>query len=406
MAFSLGFSDDVKSISAKKKLFFQIIIALMLYWGNIRVRTIGPIELDNVLNGWLSLPMTIAWVIVVINAINLIDGLDGLAAGVSFFVCIVLIISFVNHDKSILSYILASLAGAILGFLRYNFNPASIFMGDGGSYFLGYMLSAIGMIGSVTSQTAVSILIPMIALGLPLMDTLWATLRRFIVGENIFTADKNHIHHRLISMGFSHRHAVLMLYAMTVFMGTVSVGLVYMNDEKAAILIIVFAVTLFFLIRKSGLIDFGGNFQINHYLSDILDDIGITQERRKFFGHQLEISESQNLEELWTRSIEAFRLIGIEYLEMELFSESLNKTKGEYCWNYKTDASDQAIYYAEDKLYIRFPIEFEDINMGVLIITKDMFDQPHKSERTFKRLDQLRKTISYTVYHLIISGEK
>lgn len=400
IAFLMGFTDDIFDLNARLKLLIQIGIAFLLYFGGLRINTLGPINLQIAFHGLLSLPVTTIWVILVINAINLIDGLDGLAAGVSFFVCIALIITCINLENAILAFILASLAGAILGFLKYNFTPASIFMGDGGSYFIGALFASISMMGKFSSQTAASILIPMIALGLPLTDVIWATVRRFIVGEDIFAPDKNHIHHKLLGKGFTQEHVVFLLYAMTVFMGVVAVGLVYFSAGEATLIIIALAIALFLFVKKSGLIGFNADFYVNNWLSDILDAFGITQERRKFFGHQIEISKAKNIHELWTKAKDAFGFIGVEYLEMELFAETQGINK-KFCWNYLEGMDKITPSYAEDKLYIRFPIEHEDINMGVLIVSKEMFDLPNKSETTFRRLDQLRRTISYSLYELM-----
>ena len=165
--------------------------------------------------GWLSLPLTVFWFLLVLNALNLIDGLDGLASGITLFVALTLLIVWDSPSNLIVAMALAALAGASLGFLRYNFHPASIFLGDSGSYFLGYNLAALSILGSLKSEAAVAILIPIVALGVPVIDALWSPVRRFILGQRIFTPDRDHIHHRLLKLGYTHRRAVLLLYAIT-----------------------------------------------------------------------------------------------------------------------------------------------------------------------------------------------
>ena len=207
VVFGLGFFDDVRKMNTYVKLTVQILAALIVYAGGIRI---DFVVLNGVFGwhfGWLSLPITVLWVILVINAMNLIDGLDGLAAGVSFFVCTVLLALCVLDGRYLVAIGFAALAGSTLGFLKYNFNPASIFLGDGGSYFLGYMLATLSMLGSIKSQAALTIIIPIIALGLPLMDTIWSTARRFIFGQRLFMPDRDHFHHRLLRLGYTHRRA-------------------------------------------------------------------------------------------------------------------------------------------------------------------------------------------------------
>ena len=143
---------------------------------------------------------------------NLIDGLDGLAAGVSAIASVTVIMVALQQGMYPVAIMTASLAGAIIGFIRYNFNPATIFMGDTGSLFLGYMLAAISIFGAVKSAATIALLVPAIALGLPIMDTAFAILRRYKNGRPIFQPDKGHIHHRLLAMGFSQRQAVIFMY--------------------------------------------------------------------------------------------------------------------------------------------------------------------------------------------------
>jgi len=187
LAFGLGLTDDLRSLGPKSKFAVQIVAALIAYAGGIRISVIFLPVIQNWYLGMLSLPVTVLWFVLVMNAINLIDGLDGLAAGVTLFASLVLLMLCVTSGKLLVGMGLAALGGATLGFLRYNFNPASIFMGDSGSYFLGYTLAALSIMGSIKSQATVAILIPVIALGVPLIDTVWATLRRFILGQRLFS---------------------------------------------------------------------------------------------------------------------------------------------------------------------------------------------------------------------------
>jgi UDP-GlcNAc:undecaprenyl-phosphate GlcNAc-1-phosphate transferase len=174
--------------------------------------------------GWLALPVTVAWIVATINALNLIDGLDGLAAGVTFFACLTNFCIAALTGNFYIELVSASLGGAVVGFLFYNFNPAQIFMGDSGSMFLGFVLGAASLLGagSQKSPTLIAIIVPILALGLPIMDMLLTIARRFLERRSIFVADRGHIHHRLLDMGLTHRRTVLSLYLLSVLFTTVA----------------------------------------------------------------------------------------------------------------------------------------------------------------------------------------
>jgi UDP-GlcNAc:undecaprenyl-phosphate GlcNAc-1-phosphate transferase len=202
--------------------------------------------------GALSLPLTLLWVVGVINALNLIDGLDGLAAGVAFFgVATTFVIAFLHHDPLMMLF-MAALGGAVVGFLAYNFNPASIFMGDAGSMFLGYVLGVGAMRTSQKSSTVVAILVPIVALGLPIADTLLAILRRAIAGRPIFSADRGHIHHRLLDVGLSQRKAVFVLYGASILLGVVALLLTLANSTETALILAATGLLAYLGVKKLG----------------------------------------------------------------------------------------------------------------------------------------------------------
>lgn len=172
LALALGLWDDVRGLGARWKLVAQVGIALISYAGGIQIGRLYLPGVGELIVGWLSLPLTVFWFLLILNAMNLIDGLDGLASGITLFVALTLLIVWDTPSNLIVAMALAALAGASLGFLRYNFHPASIFLGDSGSYFLGYNLAALSILGSLKSEAAVAILIPIVALGVPVMDAL------------------------------------------------------------------------------------------------------------------------------------------------------------------------------------------------------------------------------------------
>jgi UDP-GlcNAc:undecaprenyl-phosphate GlcNAc-1-phosphate transferase len=250
----LGLYDDFRGAGALKKFTVQFAVAGLLYSLGFRVEQIhlpffgAPIAL-----GYASLPFTLLWMVGVVNAMNLIDGLDGLAGGVAFFaIATNFLLAFVRGEV-LMSLMMASLAGAVLGFLIFNFNPASIFMGDTGSMFLGFVLASVSIKTSQKAGAAVAMLVPVIALGLPIMDTLLAMVRRAALGRSMFSADKEHIHHRLMSrLVMSHRRAVLLLYGICCLFMLTALGMAFANSAQAAMLLCGISVVVVVLMRKLG----------------------------------------------------------------------------------------------------------------------------------------------------------
>lgn len=249
---ALGLYDDIKGAGAKQKFTVQFIVATAMYYAGYQVENIatpfsGPLSL-----GVFSMPLTVLWIVGVINALNLIDGLDGLAGGVAMFaIGTTFVIAFRRGDAILVMY-MACLGGAVLGFLFYNFNPASIFMGDSGSMFLGLVLAVSSMQASQKASTTVAVLVPIIVLGFPIADTLVAMVRRAIQGRPIFAADREHIHHKLLGLGLSHRKAVLVLYAACILLAGTALLLSFANSVEAAILLLTLSFTFVVGMRLLG----------------------------------------------------------------------------------------------------------------------------------------------------------
>ena len=230
--------DDTKTIKPITKLIGQTIGAIFVVMSGIRIEGITlPFLNFPEMHEITSILITIAWIIFVTNAINLIDGLDGLSSGISVISAISLLVIFVLNGSSLISIVLiTALAGALVGFLPFNFTPAKTFLGDTGSNFLGFSLSVISILGSAKTYTAAVIVLPLIALGLPIFDTTWAIIRRLIKGKSIkavFKADKGHLHHRLMAKGYTQRQAVLILYGVTATLGMIAIILLDSGIWKA-----------------------------------------------------------------------------------------------------------------------------------------------------------------------------
>ena len=208
---------------------------------------------DYIFLEYLAVPLTIFWVVGITNTVNLIDGLDGLAAGVSTIAAITICLVALQQGDVFIATLTACLAGAAVGFLYYNFNPAKIFMGDSGSMFLGFMLSGISVIGAVKAATTIAIIVPILALGLPIMDTTFAIVRRYRGGVPIFKPDKGHLHHRLLDLGFSQRQAVLLMYVISALLGLSAVALTEVSTQIAILIVCAVVVAVLFGAKKIGI---------------------------------------------------------------------------------------------------------------------------------------------------------
>lgn len=251
----VGVLDDKYQLPAKVKLLGQIAAACVLIAFDIRIEWV-----NNPFGGYyyldlLSIPLTIFWVISFTNVVNLIDGLDGLAAGVSAIASITVILVSVQMGYYHIAIMTAALAGGIIGFIRYNFNPATIFMGDTGSMFIGYMLAAISVYGAVKTAATIALIVPAIALGLPIMDTAFAILRRYSNGRPIFQPDKGHLHHRLLAMGMNQKQAVLLMYAITAALGIAAVLWAEVDGFYAALIIAVIITAVAVGAKKIGILN-------------------------------------------------------------------------------------------------------------------------------------------------------
>jgi UDP-GlcNAc:undecaprenyl-phosphate GlcNAc-1-phosphate transferase len=257
LIFCLGIYDDLRGAGPYLKFAVQAIAAAMLFAGGMRVLDLPLIFGSHSLPWFVGLPLTVLWVVAVTNAFNLIDGLDGLAAGSALFSTMVFfVVSLVTHSwlGSLMS---VTLAGAILGFLRFNFNPATIFLGDSGSLFIGFMLSALALAGAQKAPTFVAVAIPVVSFGLPILETLLSVLRRLISGRPIFTADREHIHHKLLQMGFSHRQVVIVLYAVSAIFAMLSLFLLWPTGSTLGLVLAVVGTGIWLGVQHLNYLEFG-----------------------------------------------------------------------------------------------------------------------------------------------------
>jgi UDP-GlcNAc:undecaprenyl-phosphate GlcNAc-1-phosphate transferase len=268
-----GAADDVWTLGAPSKLCFQIVAGIMVLLAGYGISGVtNPFTGETIHLGWLGVPLTLLWVVGITNAFNLIDGLDGLAAGVALIAAGTLCLIAVGSGQAEVALVAIALAGALVGFLYYNFHPASVFLGDSGALLLGYVLAVLSMHAGQKGATAVVIASPILALGLPIADTALAMARRllgalavvridqerneyrFLVlrSASILRADRDHIHHRLLALGLTHRRAVLLLYGVCFALSLLAFMAVRARGESLAVLVAVVAVVSWVGIRKLG----------------------------------------------------------------------------------------------------------------------------------------------------------
>lgn len=242
-----GFLDDKFDLKPWQKLSFQVCAAICLILFGIKIALLtNPLFTASpyLTIGWVSVPLTIIWVVGITNALNLIDGLDGLAAGVALISSLTLLVIAILNFRTEAVELTAILGGAILGFLPYNFNPASIFMGDTGAQLLGFLLAAISIEGAIKSAAAFAIAVPILAMGLPIYDTLFAMIRRKLNGKPIMQADRGHLHHRLLDMGLSQKQAVIIMYLLSAVLGSFAIIAMQLSSQRGYFLLAVVMLVL------------------------------------------------------------------------------------------------------------------------------------------------------------------
>jgi len=247
LSFIIGFLDDIKNIRARYKLIVQIIISFLVSLSGLSIARFTFFNFFAINFGLFSHFITIVWIVLIMNSINLIDGMDGLASGIVAIATIFLLIVSILMKNILVSLISSVLLGSIIGFYIYNFPPAKIFMGDSGAYFLGFMYATLGLMGIKKTTIAVLFLVPLVLLFIPIIDVFAVSFKRLKDRKNIFTPDKNHLHHRLLALGFSNKKVLIILYLSTIILGFFSLLIVFIPNKFSFTLFILLFLVVFFL---------------------------------------------------------------------------------------------------------------------------------------------------------------
>jgi len=257
LVFLLGVYDDLRSAGPWVKFVVQGVAATLLFVGGLRVLDLPVLFANHHFPWFLSLPLTILWVVAITNAFNLIDGLDGLAAGSALFSSLVVFTVALVNGANLVSIMAIALVGATLGFLRFNFSPATIFLGDCGSLFIGFMLSALALQGAQKAPTIIAVAIPVVSFGLPILESTLSVLRRYLSGRPVFTADREHIHHKLLQRGLSQRQVAITLYAVSAIFALLSLFLLWPTERALGLVLAVLGTGVWIGVQHLGYLEFG-----------------------------------------------------------------------------------------------------------------------------------------------------
>lgn len=403
VVFGVGLFDDFRRLGPRTKFLFQLLGAALacLAGPDVMFFNCEPVLFCRILN-WGA---TLFWFILLINAVNLIDGLDGLASGVVLFTSLMMIVLCVMGDRHVSALLFAALAGAALGFLRYNFNPASIFMGDGGSYFLGYAVAAISIMGSTKSHTGAVMLIPLLALGVPVFDTILSPVRRFVRGRKLFRPDQGHLHHKMMRMGLTTRRIVLIFYGVTLLFCVSAIVVSNLRDEKAGLFLLVVAVACFMMIRKMGYFERFAPKNLHAWWKDISDDAYFSRDRRSFLDVQIDLSRAITANEIWRHTGRALEKLSFDYAEMKVekglrpggSGEGACTLKGmeesQFFW--ARNGFDRYDHICEACLFkMELPLLAAETGaiLGTLWLVKDLKQDPI-GHYTLRRVEHLRRSI-------------
>lgn len=334
LVFVIGLVDDLLGLKPWQKLIGEIVAALIAFRAGVHIDFVSQ---WNHLHFWISLPVTVLWLVGCANAFNLIDGLDGLAAGVGLFATLTSLVAALTHNNLQLALVTAPLAGCLLGFLRYNFNPASIFLGDSGSLLIGFLLGCYGAMWSDKSATIIGLTAPMMAMAIPLLDVTLSVARRFLRNQPIFAADRGHIHHRLLERGLTPRRAALFLYGICGIAAALSLLQDLAHDRAGGVIIVLFCIVAWIGVQHLGYTEFGiaGKLFVKGTLRSFVD----MQLRLQEFERSL--SACSTLEEHCAAIVSACREFGFSGVRIRLGGRLVDEAPSDQAaWQLRIDFPD------------------------------------------------------------------
>ncbi len=391
--FLTGLIDDLIGLKPKQKLAGQIIASLLAYGAGIRIQIAVDEPLSIIWNSLLS----VLWLVACTNAFNLIDGLDGLAAGVGLFATTTMLIAGLTQHNVNLLIVTVPLAGALLGFLRYNFNPASVFLGDCGSLLIGFTLGCCGVLWGNKSATLLGMTAPLMAVSIPLMDASLAVLRRFIRHQPIFGADRGHMHHRLLERGFSPKRVALVIYGVSGIAAAFSLIQSAAHDRYSGATIVLFCAAAWIGIQHLGYVEFGMARQI--FMKGTMRILIDGQTRLNHLERSL--INSQNLEQCWIAVVDGSRDFGFTKVQLRVRDASIQEmsdpTLNEPIWRITIPLVDSQFVYlhrgVDNELHPLMVSAFVQVVRTALnrrLLQESENESPHLRREYDARLRRLR----------------
>ncbi len=360
MVFAVGLFDDIRQARIRTKLGVQIVATLLVCSAgvcldHISIKGVGTLDLHG-----YGLLITFFWIIGVTNAINLIDGLDGLAAGISAIASGGIAVMAIHQGNMVLAVIMLALFGALTGFLLFNFHPAKIFMGDSGSLFLGFIIATSSVMTAKKSDGLIGIGLPLLALGIPLFDTLQCIVRRFLERRGIMSPDRGHFHHRLIDLGLQQHHVAILAYAITIISTGFALAMMTIRGIHSVVMLLGSLVAFVLIFRCIGC------FKLGKSLEDLQNrmDVGKRQriQRKKFENAQLELQNAESLEQWWECMCKAADVM--EFTKLCLAMDQAKNPAKRLEWIKATNSTT-----VEDMLQVKIPMEHgESLNAASLEI--------------------------------------
>lgn len=385
MVFIIGVWDDIKGAAIVSRLLVEFAAAFLVYAAGIRIDFITNPFGAPLAMGWLSLPVTLLWIVIITNAINLIDGLDGLAAGTGIMVVLTMVLLNWGNPDLHIALTLFTLLGALLGFLVYNFPPASIFMGDSGSLFLGFFLASFSIKSGFKASAAAAMLVPVLAFAVPLLDMAYAVLRRWYRGVPLGTADREHIHHKMIEKGMNRRKVLLIFYAVYFFILLAVMVLIQSKTDLSLVYLVLIVVAAVSGLRLFGYIRFQKIFKENYR------HFQITRRRRYFYYLISHFERMVNLKKSWPdfhyeldKIIRAYEFVGVR-IELDFKDRMM------------TVYEKQAKTKEKSLLELTFPLYKDGKPFGRVLIMKNAGDD------YFLCISELIQALSNSFYNFVLN---
>ncbi len=333
--FAVGIVDDIRGLRARTKFIAQLMAAAGVCAAGVRIETFALGGVHFLHLGWVSWPLTMLWIVGITNAMNLIDGLDGLAAGISTVTCGVIAAFAIYTGQPVMAILMLGILGSLLGFLFLNFNPARIFMGDCGSLFLGFVLASASVQCAQKAETLVGLAVPFLAMGVPIFDTIFSMLRRLLERRGLFSPDRGHIHHRLLDGGLRQHQVAILVYFVTLISAGLGLFMIFVRAE-VALAIFVMVVTLLLLVFRAA-----GAVRLREALVKLRHTRAITREAREqrlvFEQAQLAMRAASTFDQWWIATCDAARKLGFIKLTLRLSSPPRRSAGRTLVWH-RTEA--------------------------------------------------------------------